>query len=105
MNPSEEQLRHLECRGNNTLLYVLVIVVILLVTAYLYKQYYMPTPKTIELPTSPQTKELTDLANSLKTSTTPNTQTALESASDEGDVNSALSATIESHLDSVEKTV
>jgi len=102
MNPSEEQLRHLECRGNNTLLYVLVIVVILLVTAYLYKQYYMPTPKTIELPTSPQTKELTDLANSLKTSTT---QTALESASDEGDVNSALSATIESHLDSVEKTV
>ncbi|TXG85655.1 MAG: hypothetical protein E6R13_02005 [Spirochaetes bacterium] len=102
MNESELRLRELENHGNNTLLYVLVIVVVLLVTMYLYTQYQESQQKTknVEASALAQTKELKDLADSLKTGST-----TLDTVENEGDVDSAMSATIESQLDLAEKSV
>jgi hypothetical protein len=98
----DDQLRELENRGNNTLTYVFAILVILLLASYLYTQYN-ETKEKVKLANSPadeQTKELVILADSIKTGST-----TVVDAVDEGDVNSGLSASLESHLDVVEKTL
>jgi cytoskeletal protein RodZ len=99
MNTSEQRLQELENQNSNTLFYVLVIVVLLLVTAFIYSQYQESKQKTKTVEVSADTKELTDTANSLKTGSSE----SLDSAENEGDVDAGTSATIESHLDDIEK--
>ncbi len=98
MDKSDLLLRDLEKQGDNTLFYVLVIVVLLLLTAYIYNQYESSQKiKVVEVPAP--TKEIVDLANSLKTGAT-----TIDTADVEGDVDAGLSFSIESLLDTVEKT-
>lgn len=99
MDKSDLLLRDLENQNNNTLFYVLVIVVLLLLTAYFYSQYES-SPKTKVVEVQAPTKEIVDLANSLKTGST-----TLDTADVEGDVDAGLSSTLESLLDTAEKTV
>ena len=78
MDKSDLLLRDLEKQGDNTLFYVLVIVVLLLLTAYIYNQYESSQKiKVVEVPAP--TKEIVD-------------------------VDAGLSFSIESLLDTVEKT-
>lgn len=98
MDKSDLLLRDLERQGDNTLFYVLVIVVLLLLTAYIYTQYETSQKtKVVEVPAP--TKEIVDLANSIKTGTT-----TIDTADIEGDVDAGTSTSVEALLDTAEKT-
>ena len=89
MNESEARLRDLENQNNNALIYVLAIIALLLVMVYYYTQYQntqKAKEKTVEAPATAQTKELVDVASSLKDG-----GATLDLAEDEGDVDSGLS--------------
>lgn len=98
MDKSDLLLQDLERQGNNTLFYVLVIVVLLLLTAYMYTQYESSQKtKVVEVPAP--TKDIVDLAVSLKTG-----ETTLDTADVEGNVDAGLSTSVESLLDTTEKS-
>lgn len=101
MNKSVEQLKALEDKSSNTLLYVLAIVVILLVVAYVYQQKQCKTQsqiKIMDIPANAQVKDLVELADSLKTGAA-----TLDLAVDEGDVSAGLPATLEMQLATIEQ--